>query len=113
MIDHLESDAGWGASSGPLFYPPAITDPRIGPDRPGCAIAQFVALADDDALLPVPPGYWGPAPTLAEARAALISLGRQAATALHADEQPQTAGTQNAVDALAEELESFIPVPIS
>ena len=109
VIEHLESEAGWGASSGPLFYPPATTDPRVGPDRPGCAIAQFVALADEDALLPVPPGYWGPAPTLAEARTALVSLARQASTALHPDEQPRTVGPQPAIESLREELESFIP----
>ena len=30
VVDHLESEAGWGASSGPLFYPPALTHPLIG-----------------------------------------------------------------------------------
>ena len=53
---------------------PALTDPRIGPDRPGSAIAQFCELADADTLLPVPPGYWGPAPTLGQARRGLIAL---------------------------------------
>ena len=31
VVDHLESEAGWAASSGPLFYPPALRHPGIGP----------------------------------------------------------------------------------
>jgi GT2 family glycosyltransferase len=108
LVDHLESEAGWGASSGPLFYPPALDDARIGPDRPGCAIAQFEAVVEEQALLPVPPGYWGPAPTLAQARAALIAQARSVASALHEDVRTNVHAQQPAMSALRQEIDTYI-----
>jgi hypothetical protein len=109
VVDHLESEAGWGASSGPLFYPPALDDPRVGPDQPGCAIAQFEAVADEDTLLPVPPGYWGPAPTLAQARSALIAHATSVANALSEDVRTNVQAQQPAMAALRQEVDSYIP----
>ncbi len=111
VLDHLESEAGWAASAGPLFFPPALQHDGIGPDRPRSALAQFLALADDTSLLPVPPGYWGPAPTLGEARAALIEHARAAAGALHPDVVVRTPGHDNAIEALLRESEDAVPAP--
>ncbi len=109
VLEHLESEAGWAASSGPLFYPPALQHPLIGPHRPGSAIAQFLAHADNGTLLPVPPGYWGPAPTLAEARDGLIAHAGSAARCLHTDDMRQTPGHEAAVASLRDELEAHHP----
>lgn len=111
VVDHLESEAGWAASSGPLFYPPGLQHPRIGPEHPGSAIAQFVAHADGHELLPVPPGYWGPAPTLAEARAGLIEHAAQAARSLHHDVVTRAPGHDAAIAALRTEIDQLVPLP--
>ena len=111
VVDHLESEAGWAASSGPLFYPPGLQHPEIGPERPGSAIVQFVAHADRHDLLPVPPGYWGPAPTLAEARAGLIEHAAQAARSLHHDVVTRAPGHDAAIAALRSEIDHLVPLP--
>ncbi len=109
VLEHLESEAGWAASSGPLFYPPALQHPLIGAHRAGSAIAQFLAHADEGTLLPVPPGYWGPAPTLAEARDGLIAHAGSAARCLHTDDMRQTPGHEAAVASLRDEIEAHHP----
>ncbi len=111
VVDHLESEGGWGASSGPLFYPPALTHPLIGQHHGGSAIAQFLTRADADTLLPVPPGYWGPAPTLAQTRATLIAHARAASGSLHDDDMPRAAGHDAAIATLGAELEGHHLAP--
>jgi GT2 family glycosyltransferase len=111
VLDHLESEAGWAASAGPLFFPPALQSDEIRPDRPGSALAQFLAAADDGWLLPVPPGYWGSPPTLGEARTALMEHARSAAEALHDDVLVRTPGHDNAIATLLREVDGVVPTP--
>ena len=111
VLDHLESEAGWAASTGPLFFPPALQSDDVRPDKPGSALAQFVAATDGNWLLPVPPGYWGPAPTYAEARTALVEHARATARALHDDVLTRTPGHDAAIAALLREIEDVVPVP--
>jgi GT2 family glycosyltransferase len=111
VLDHLESEAGWAASAGPLFFPPALQADVIRPDRPGSALAQFLAAADEGWLLPVPPGYWGSAPTLGEARTALMAHARAAAGALHDDVLVRTPGHDNAIATLLREVDGVVPAP--
>lgn len=111
VLEHLESDAGWTASSGPLFFPPALPSDVFARTGAGTALAQFLARADDATLLPVPPGYWGTVPTLGQARTRLTEHAANVAAALHDDYRRRTPGHDAAIAALRRETEDVSTAP--